>query len=448
MLRSSLSIFLVVAAALLSSCSTGKLVSKSPIVRLGDDSVFRNSHIGISVFDPTTREFLYQYQDDKYFIPASNTKIFSCYAGMKLLGKNLPGMFYVDMDTALVLVPTGDPTFLHKDYPDQPVADFIRMIDKKSYMDPSPWNDNALGRGWSWDDYSAYYMVERSPFPIYGNVVRWYQVKSKKDNPLTPADTVDTFIYSDPELDGPVDFGKPGFGFRVERKLGANAFTIHEGRERSAETDVPFITDGIKTAVALVQDSLHKVIIPIEADSKVKYKGVPEVVYSRPVDSMLKPMMHRSDNFFAEQTLLMAGQAINGKLSTPAAVESITENLLQGIPDKPRWADGSGLSRFNLFTPRDFIWVLDKMKNEFSWDRITNIFATGGQGTLRTYVADSGRLYAKTGTLTGVMALSGYVVTRKNKVLIFSILVNNHQQPAAVIRSRMADFLHSIINNY
>jgi D-alanyl-D-alanine carboxypeptidase/D-alanyl-D-alanine-endopeptidase (penicillin-binding protein 4) len=49
-------------------------------------------------------------------------------------------------------------------------------------------------------------MAERSPFPIYGNVVRWYQVKSKKENPTTPADTVDTFIYSDPELDGPVDF--------------------------------------------------------------------------------------------------------------------------------------------------------------------------------------------------------------------------------------------------
>jgi D-alanyl-D-alanine carboxypeptidase/D-alanyl-D-alanine-endopeptidase (penicillin-binding protein 4) len=357
-------------------------------------------------------------------------------------------MFYVDMDTAIVLVPTGDPTFLHKDYPDQPVADFIRMLDKKTYMDPAPWNDNALGRGWSWDDYSAYYMAERSPFPIYGNVVRWYQVKSKKENPTTPADTVDTFIYSDPELDGPVDFGKPGFGFRVERKPAANAFTIYEGRERNADTDVPFITNGIKTAVALVQDSLHKVIIPIEADSKVQYKGVPEVIYSRPVDSMLKPMMHRSDNFFAEQTLLMAGQALNGKLSTPSAVESITSNLLGGIPDKPAWADGSGLSRFNLFTPRDFIWVLDKMKNEFSWERITHIFATGGEGTLRTYVADSGRLYAKTGTLTGVMALSGFVVTKRNKVLIFSILVNNHKQPTVNIRNRMSDFLHSIIDNY
>jgi D-alanyl-D-alanine carboxypeptidase/D-alanyl-D-alanine-endopeptidase (penicillin-binding protein 4) len=455
MVRSIFWQFLMAAAVMITSCSTGKSVSKSAkpitksgIIHLEDDSVFLNSHIGISVFDPITREFIYRHQDDKYFVPASNTKIFSCYAGMKLLGKNLPGMFYVDMDTAIVLVPTGDPTFLHKDYPDQPVADFIRMLDKKTYMDPAPWNDNALGRGWSWDDYSAYYMAERSPFPIYGNVVRWYQVKSKKENPTTPADTVDTFIYSDPELDGPVDFGKPGFGFRVERKPAANAFTIYEGRERNADTDVPFITNGIKTAVALVQDSLHKVIIPIEADSKVQYKGVPEVIYSRPVDSMLKPMMHRSDNFFAEQTLLMAGQALNGKLSTPSAVESITSNLLGGIPDKPAWADGSGLSRFNLFTPRDFIWVLDKMKNEFSWERITHIFATGGEGTLRTYVADSGRLYAKTGTLTGVMALSGFVVTKRNKVLVFSILVNNHKQPTVNIRNRMSDFLHSIIDNY
>jgi D-alanyl-D-alanine carboxypeptidase/D-alanyl-D-alanine-endopeptidase (penicillin-binding protein 4) len=244
MVRSICYLLLVVAVLLLTSCSTGKSVrksgpGKSAIIRLAEDSIFLNSHLGISVYDPSTHEFIYNYQDRKHFIPASNTKIFSCYAGMKLLGKNLPGMFYVDMDTAVVLVPTGDPTFLHKDYPDQPVADFIRMIDKKIYMDPAPWNDQALGAGWSWDDYSYYYMVERSPFPVYGNVVRWYQVKSKKENPATPSDTVDTFIYSDPELDGPVDFGKPGFGFHVERKLGTNAFTIYEGRERNAETDVP-----------------------------------------------------------------------------------------------------------------------------------------------------------------------------------------------------------------
>jgi serine-type D-Ala-D-Ala carboxypeptidase/endopeptidase (penicillin-binding protein 4) len=448
MKKISLYLLLVHVIVLLASCSAGKSLSNTASKYLLGDSALQNAHTGISVFDPATGKFIFQYQDDKYFVPASNIKILSCYAGMKYLGEKLQGILYVDMDSAMIMVPTGDPTFLHKDYPEQPVADFIRSINKKIYIDASAWNDNALGYGWSWDDYSDYYMVERNAFPVYGNVVRWYQVKSKKENPATPADSIDTFIYSDPELDGPVGFGKPGNKFRVERERNANAFTIYEGNEKNAETDVPYVTDGVKTAVSLVRDSLHKEIMTIDAGKIIKYPDMPSVVYSRPVDSMLKPMMHRSDNFFAEQTLLMSGFALTGKMNSGAAVETITKNLFAGMPHKARWVDGSGLSRYNLFTPRDFVWVLDKMKKEFSWERLTTLFPTGGKGTLRTYVADSGRLYAKTGTLSGVIALSGYVITKKNKTLIFSILINNHQQPTAVLRSKMAAFLGEIIENY
>jgi D-alanyl-D-alanine carboxypeptidase/D-alanyl-D-alanine-endopeptidase (penicillin-binding protein 4) len=273
-------------------------------------------------------------------------------------------------------------------------------------------------------------------------------VKSPKENPTTPADTVDTFIYSDPELDGPVDFGKPGNSFRVERKKDANAFTIYEGKERNAEIDVPYVTEGVATALKLVSDSLHKEILQVESGKKIRYNGVPVVVYSRPVDSMLKPMMHRSDNFFAEQTLLMVGHKLAGVMNSGVAAEVVTRELLAGMPHKAKWVDGSGLSRFNLFTPADLVWVLDKMKKEFAWERITEVFPTGGKGTLRSYVADSGRLYAKTGTLSGVIALSGYVITKKNKTLIFSIMINNHQQPTAVLRNKMAGFLREIIERY
>lgn len=435
-------------AVMASSCSPGRSISKVASRQLLGDSVLQNAHAGIAVYDPVKGRFLYTYQHDKYFVPASNTKIMSCYAGMKYLGDKLPGVAYIDLDTAMILLPTGDPTFLHKDYPEQPVAEFIRGINKKIYLDASAWSDDALGFGWSWDDYSYYYMAERSAFPVYGNVVRWYQVKTPKENPTTPADTIDTFIYSDPELDGPVDFGKPGNSFKVERKRDANGFTIYEGKERNAETDVPFVTDGVNTALKLISDSLHKEIMPVESGRKMRYNGVPIVINSRPVDSMLKPMMHRSDNFFAEQTLLMVGQKLTGKMNSGVAAEAVSKDLLAGMPQKAKWVDGSGLSRFNLFTPADFVWVLDKMKKEFSWERITDIFPTGGKGTLRNYVADSGRLYAKTGTLTGVIALSGYVITKRNKTLIFSILINNHQQPTAVLRNRMAGFLREIIETY
>lgn len=428
----------------LASCSSTKIQSIAAKHFLSDSALI-NAHTGVAVYDPAEKKFLYAYQADKYFVPASNTKIFSCYAGMKILGDKLPGIKYVDLDTALVLLPTGDPTFLHYDYADQPVANFLRSATKKIYIDPSAWSNPALGLGWSWDDYSEYYMPERSAFPAYGNVIRWHQIKGKKENPSSPADSIDTFIYSDPEIDGPVAFGKPEKSFRVQRDRDKNAFTIYEGNEKTAAVDVPYVTNGVITALQLINDSLHQRIGILDAPIK---KGNIRTIYSRPVDSMLQPMMHRSDNFFAEQTLLMAGYTLTGKLNTNAAVEAVSTALLKGIPDQPRWADGSGLSRFNLFTPRDFIWILDKIKTEMPWERITTVFPTGGKGTLRSYVGEQGKLYAKTGTLTGVIALSGYVITKKNKTLIFSILINNHRQPTSVLRAKMSGFLKELIERY
>lgn len=432
---------------LMGSCRSAKIQSLAK-KHLLTDSLMSNAHAGIAVYDPSKKKFLFTHQAEKYFIPASNVKILSCYAGMKFLGDQLKGLQYVDMDSALVILPTGDPSLLHYDYPSQPVADFIRNTKKKIYIDPSAWTTNSLGYGWSWDDYSEYYMAERSALPIYGNVIRWYQIRGKKENPENPSDTVDTFVYSDPEMDAPVNFGKPEKNFRVKRDLYKNAFTIYEGAESKAETDIPFITNGVATALQLLKDTLHKEILVSDVPLNKALTSSAETIYSRPVDSLLKPMMHRSDNFFAEQTLLMAGHALNGKLNTAAAVEALSAQVLKGMPDKPRWVDGSGLSRYNLFTPRDFIWVLDKMRNEFSWNRITTIFPTGGKGTLRSYVGEQGRLYAKTGTLSGVMALSGYVITKKNKTLIFSILINNHQQPTALLRAKTGAFLKELIDRY
>jgi D-alanyl-D-alanine carboxypeptidase/D-alanyl-D-alanine-endopeptidase (penicillin-binding protein 4) len=437
------SILAIICAAVLFSCSPGSKIRKAAERYIIKDSAFNNSHIGIAVYDPEKSRYLFGFQDEKYFIPASTAKIFTCYAGMKFLGDSLAGLYYVELDTALIIYPTGDPTFLHKDYMHHPVAAFLAKQNKPIYIDATAWDEEALGAGWSWGDYSYYYMVERSALPVYGNLIRWYQVKSRKENPSTPSDTVDTFIYSDPELDSPVSFGKPGNVFSVLRDKDRNAFTIHEGRENLAETAVPFVTAGISTALTLLRDTIHQEIIPLT--KRFISPGVPSVIRSQPVDSMLKPMMHRSDNFFAEQTLLMTGYELTGKFNVESAVEAITASVLGGLPHPPRWADGSGLSRYDLFTPRDMVWVLDRMKTEFPWARISSIFATGGKGTLRAYVADSGRLYAKTGTLSGVLALSGYVITRKNKTLIFSILVNNHRQPVAMLRNKLAAFLHELI---
>jgi len=133
--------------------------------------------------------------------------------------------------------------------------------------------------------------------------------------------------------------------------------------------------------------------------------------------------------------------------------EKIIDTLLKGdfndLPQKPRWVDGSGLSHYNLFSPRDFVTILDKMKTEFGMKRLQGIFPTGGSGTMQPYFKnDSSYIYAKTGSLSGVIALSGYLYTRQGKLLIFSILINNHRGAPGAIRTAIERFLLAVRNRY
>jgi D-alanyl-D-alanine carboxypeptidase/D-alanyl-D-alanine-endopeptidase (penicillin-binding protein 4) len=87
------------------------------------------------------------------------------------------------------------------------------------------------------------------------------------------------------------------------------------------------------------------------------------------------------------------------------------------------------------------------MKDEFGLPRLKGILPTGGTGTLSSYYKkDSGYIYAKTGSLSGVVALSGYLITKKNRLLIFSVLINNNSDP--VVRRKIEKFLEGIREKY
>jgi serine-type D-Ala-D-Ala carboxypeptidase/endopeptidase (penicillin-binding protein 4) len=153
-------------------------------------------------------------------------------------------------------------------------------------------------------------------------------------------------------------------------------------------------------------------------------------------------MMHRSDNFFAEQSLLMVSNEKLGYMNDEAIIDYIKKNDFVGIPQMPRWVDGSGLSRYNMFTPQSLVWVLNKMKNEFGMVRLKNVLATGGEGTLSSlYKNINGFIFAKTGTLSNHVALSGFLYTKKNKLLIFSILTSGYQGSANPVRKAVEKFL-------
>lgn len=442
---------LILMTLLWTSCTLTQKTAGAARAHLLRDTTLAQAHVGIALFDPAAGKWLYRHQADRFFVPASNTKIITCYAAMKHLGDSLDGIEWADLDTAVYLWPTGDPTLLHPDYRNHRVADFLRANDKPLRLVTDAWKTTPLGSGWSWDDYSAYYMAERSPLPVYGNVIRWTQSVGRKEQPTHPGDTVDVFITSEPEVEWPVDFTAPDprGRFSVDRERDANRYIITEGKRDGEMLEVPFVTRVSGAAIQLLRDTLHRDIyavkdLPASSVSRQRY-----VVRSRPLDSMLRPLMLRSDNFFAEQTLLMTARKLTGRFSEGEATEQLLKTTFAGMPHRPRWADGSGLSRYNLFTPTDFVWVLDKMRADFGLERVQGIFPTPGTGTLRSYGPDlTGRIYAKTGTLSGVVALSGFVRADSGRWLIFSMLVNNHRGSAADIRKQFEVYLREIMKLY
>lgn len=428
----------------LTSCSVSNQVSRSAKKDLLETTAFRTAHVGISIFDPAANKYLYNYQGDKYFVPASNIKIPSCYAAMKYLGDSIVAAVWLERDTAILVLPGADPTLLHPDFPNQPFLDKLRKEKKNIYVSEAYWHSNALGSGWAWSDYDQAYMAERSLLPVYGNVLQWTQELTDSSKPPV--------IYSDPEINWEVNFTEtnPSNTFSVNRDIGMNRYTINQGKERKKSVLVPFVTNGLSASLEILSDVLAKPVRPAALNKMAPGEENPFLkkqffTYSQPVDSMLKPMMHRSDNFFAEQSLLMVSMRKLGVLDDSKLRDTLLKSDFNDLPQKPRWADGSGLSRYNLFTPQDFVAILNKMKNEFGMERIKVILPTGGEGTISSYYkADSGYIFAKTGTLSGVVAFSGFLYTKKGKLLIFSTLVNNHLASATEIRRTIEKFIQRV----
>lgn len=425
-------LFLILTCSLFCACNLSSRLQRSAQKTVLASAALRTAHVGISVYEPATGKWWYNYQGDKYFVPASNTKLATCYAAMKYLGDSLVGARYlIDQDGAMELFPSGDPTFLHPDFPFQPVYDRLKK-EKVLRWDLTNWQDKRWGNGWSWNDYTDDYMAERSSFPVYGNLTKAYL----KEGSLVfqPAQKL---VW--PE--GQSAFPK----FHLERALDENVFYGTPSTNLFKTTWFPMRMDPLFVS-ELLKDTLHlENVSSFKVAPGFVYKQAKAAIHSQPTDSLLKPMMHRSDNFFAEQSLLMVSNEVLGFMNDEKIIDTLLKTDFGDLPQKPRWVDGSGLSRYNLFTPQDFVMILDKMKHHFGMDRIRTILPTGNEGTLAGYYkSDSTFLYAKTGTLSGVLALSGILTTQKGRVLIFSVLVNNNQMSATLVRRAVEGFLQNL----
>jgi D-alanyl-D-alanine carboxypeptidase/D-alanyl-D-alanine-endopeptidase (penicillin-binding protein 4) len=282
-----------------------------------------------------------------------------------------------------------------------------------------------------WDDNFYDYQAEKSPLPIYSNVAHFRQEDAASGIEVQPPVLAKQRLLHDSTLHRD-DY--------VGRMEGDNQFTLNvQARAgKQFEMHVPFRATPCFVA-ELLADTLHRPVSLLEANLLPPANA--RILYSVKADSLYVPMMHDSDNFIAEQLLLLCSWQRTGLLNTEQAIEHAEKNYLTGLPDELKWVDGSGLSRYNLVTPRSLVEVLNRIQQLVPRQRLFGIFPAGGvSGTLKSnYRNGSGSPYvfAKTGTLRHNHSLSGYLVTKKGKLLIFSFMHNNYTGSMNALRKEM-----------
>ncbi|MEO6287306.1 MAG: D-alanyl-D-alanine carboxypeptidase [Dyadobacter sp.] len=412
----------------LSGCSVSHYLNRE----IKNSSVLSQQHTGISISNLNDSKTLASYQGNRYFTPASNTKLFSFYAGLCALGDSVPGLEYLEWGELLIIRGTGDPSLLHPDLPHSKVFDFLKNRKDQIFYTPYHFENKRFGSGWAWSDYNDYYQPEITALPVYGNIAR-FKGESSQNYQVSPGFWKKSMIF-DTTASG------------IEREESQNLF--HHSKlavPQGLIQDVPVHMSDLLT-VQLLSDTLKKEIklihIPLEIDLKT--------VYSIPTDSLYTRMMQVSDNMLAEQLMLLYATANKLPLNTEKAIAHAIEHHMSDLPDRPIWKDGSGLSRYNLFTPRSIVALLQKIYKKVPREKLFKILPNGGKtGTLSNlFKQDAPFIFAKTGSLSNNYNLSGFLITKKGKTLVFSFMNNNFTRPTGEVRKEVERILTGLHNKF
>ncbi len=406
-------------------------------LHLERSSIFSKSFTGFALYDPEEGKMIYEYNSDKYFTPASNTKILTFFTSLHLLGDSIPAIQYKKQGDLMIFWGTGDPSFLNPHLTQSnKVFDFLKNRPEALLFCPANFNDARYGEGWMWSDYPYSYQPEKSPFPVYGNAAHFVQNDTTEGMKVAPA-FLENYLFHESSLQDDDYIGRAEFDnqfYYNNYAAGGGHFDWHAPFRATPEFLIKILSDTLHRPVHLLDE---KMMPPPDAG----------ILYSLKADSLYRLMMQESDNFIAEQLMLLCSGQKFGNMNTEQVINFSIDSLLSDLPDEPKWVDGSGLSRYNLITPRSLVGILDKIYKKIPRQRLLNIFPAGGvSGTIEKYYRNGGSpyIFAKTGTLRNNHCLSGYLLTSQGKLLIFSFMHNNFTTKTGTIKKEMERVLRQV----
>jgi serine-type D-Ala-D-Ala carboxypeptidase/endopeptidase (penicillin-binding protein 4) len=411
------------------------LLQAGPIPEEGEVA-YRGAHLGVAVLDANSGEVLFNHNADDAFTPASSLKLLTTAAILDKLGigyqfttQVLGGTIENGSVAYLVLRGVGDPTLTPTgDHSLETLAQQLFEAGVREVADLQigdfAFDFPRWGNGWMWDD---------PAFPIGAIFL---------DGTESPyAEMISAEATPNPELITNPEVYALEIGQLFRTALENAGITVNGDILRQAATSNDQVLTSITSA---------PLIDIVQATNKESINEYTEQMYAR---------------------LGLADEAIGSAPSTPdSSYEALAAFLSKtGInPDETRLRDASGLSRYNLISPNQLATVLRYMylnplvqggtapTPEAAYQQNLNVFieslpvagtgeatpeAAARGGSLRNRLVDSGLdVRAKTGSMTGISSLSGYMTTASGRILVVVMLMDNYVGPGSDLR-RLQDAL-------
>ncbi|MDM5298345.1 D-alanyl-D-alanine carboxypeptidase/D-alanyl-D-alanine-endopeptidase [Bacillus pumilus] len=415
---------------------------------------------GISVRDTSDTSLLYEHQADIRLTPASNMKLLTSAIALDILGETHTFPTDVWMDGSiqkktlhghLYLRGTGDPTLLEEDFvalAKQVKKSGIHTIHGHLIADDTWFDDTRYSVDLPWSDEDQYYGAQisaltASPNRDYDAGTIILDVKpGKKAGAKAVYDMIPktNIVHVINQVKTVPEGGKKDISFK--RSHGTNEITLHGTIPLKANSSKQWVALWNPTTYALdlMKRALKSEGIKLKGHMKTQHvpKRAKKVAShtSMPLSELLMPMMKLSNNTHAEILLKELGKQVKNKGSFKSGLDVLKERLpAYGVdPSQTVLRDGSGISPINLVSANEFTLFLTKIQKEQWFKTYVNALPLAGAsdrmvgGTLRNRLKGSATLEkvrAKTGSLSTVSTLSGFIETQGGKTLAFSILLNH-----------------------
>lgn len=462
------------------------------------DPRLMNAFIGIEIKSVKSGESIYHQNENKNFLPASNLKLVTSAAALGTFGPNFRYKTRLVTDGEikkgvlkgnLIIRGSGDPTFGSPSmYPDKdPTYIFdlwadtleemgIEKIDGDIIADPDYFTPESYPDGWAIEDIPYYFATSSSGLSFADNAVSvtvtpGLQNGSKPLVELAP-ETEYLSINNSAVTRVPKTLTKTKDTsvtytntVKISREPGENTISVVgliEKGSPNAHEQLSVENPPLYSATVFREILEYRgftitggTMTTSDLDEKIDYQDAETLCRytSPPMKEIIRVLNHQSQNFYAEELIRTLGKETGNKGNWESGVTAVKQYLSSLGLDAGSITlhDGSGLSRMDLISPGQIVSLLRAMtlQEKIFPDFDSSLPVMGVSGTISERLrgtAAAGNVHAKTGFLTGIRCLSGYLRTKDDELLAFSFMMNNYTVPTHDINDLQDRLILALVN--